>query len=104
MCALPPLGYPLGDPVIPARTQIEGFPRSVERRVSQDLAGSRVGGAEIGEPFHKAMLATLYPGGKDEYLVRFTAVLDRAIAAGHLLAEDRAEILAVAAINYDKAP
>jgi hypothetical protein len=58
----------------------------------------------IGEPFDKAKLATLYPGGKDDYLSRFTAALDQAIAAGHLLPEDRAEILAVAAINYDKAP
>ena len=58
----------------------------------------------IGEPFDKARLATLYPGGKDEYLRRFTAALDQAIAAHHLLPEDRAEILAVAAINYDKAP
>jgi hypothetical protein len=58
----------------------------------------------IGDPFDKATLAKLYPGGKDEYLHRFTAALDQAIAAGHLLAEDRAEILAVAAINYDKAP
>ena len=58
----------------------------------------------IGDPFDKATLARLYPGGKDEYLRRFGAALERAIAAGHLLPEDRAEILAVAAINYDKAP
>jgi hypothetical protein len=58
----------------------------------------------IGEPFDRATLARLYPGGKDDYLRRFTAALDEAIAAGHLLPEDRAEILAIAAINYDKAP
>lgn len=58
----------------------------------------------IGEPFNKTTLAKLHPGGKDEYLRRFTAALDRAIAAGHLLPEDRAEILAVASINYDKTP
>jgi hypothetical protein len=58
----------------------------------------------VGEPFDKATLARLYPGGKDEYLRRFTTALDQAIAAGHILPEDRAEILAVAAINYDKAP
>lgn len=56
----------------------------------------------IGEPFDKATLARLYPGGKDDYLRRFIAALDQATAAGHLLPEDRAEILAVAAINYDK--
>jgi hypothetical protein len=58
----------------------------------------------VGTPFDKATLAKLYPGGKEEYLRRFTVALDEAIAAGHLLPEDRAEILAVAAINYDKAP
>jgi hypothetical protein len=58
----------------------------------------------IGEPFDKATLATLYPGGKEEYLRRFTAALDQAIVGLHLLAKDRAEILAIATINYDKAP
>ncbi|MBV8190439.1 MAG: hypothetical protein JO339_24565 [Alphaproteobacteria bacterium] len=68
-------------------------------------SGSTVGHlVGVGEPFDKATLATLYPGGKDDYLRRFGVALDQAIAAGHLLAEDRSEILAVAAINYDKAP
>jgi len=58
----------------------------------------------VGEPFDKATLARLYPGGKDAYLRKFTASLDAAIKAGHIPPEDRAEILAVAAINYDKAP
>jgi Alpha/beta hydrolase domain len=57
--------------------------------------------AGAGEPFTKAQLALLYPGGKAEYLSRFTASLDAAIRAGHLLPEDRAEILAIAAMNYD---
>jgi len=53
------------------------------------------------EPFDEATLARLYPGGKDEYLARFTASLDETIAAGFLLAEDRAEMLAlVAATSY----
>jgi hypothetical protein len=60
--------------------------------------------AGIGEPYDKATLGALYPGGKDDYLGRFTIALDRAIAAGHLLSEDRAEILAIAAIHHDKAP
>jgi Alpha/beta hydrolase domain len=68
---------------------------------SGPFVGQLVG---IGEPFDKATLAKLYPGGKDEYLRRFTAALEQAIATGHLLPQDRAEILAVAAINYDKAP
>ncbi len=61
------------------------------------LAGS-------GEPLTKAELAALYPGGKEEYLQRFTASLDAAIRAGHLLLDDRQEILEIAAINFDAAP
>ena len=49
-----------------------------------------------GEPFDAALLGQLYPGGAEEYLQRFTAVLDDAIAAGFLLAADRAEILELA--------
>ena len=52
------------------------------------------------EPFDDATLATLYPRGEDEYLERFAASLDAAIAAGFLLEEDRIEILAVAAHSF----
>lgn len=52
----------------------------------------------------KTELAALYPGGKAEYLRRFTTALDTAIRAGHILRDDRAEILEIAAINYDTAP
>ncbi|MBV1691034.1 hypothetical protein KRR38_25980 [Novosphingobium sp. G106] len=57
-----------------------------------------------GAPMTKAELAKLYPGGKDDYLKRFTAALDAAIGAGHIVREDRQEILDIAAINYDTAP
>ncbi len=57
----------------------------------------------VGEPFDAAKLAALYPGGKAEYLKRFTASLDAAIAKGHLLGDDRQEILDIAAINYQGA-
>jgi Alpha/beta hydrolase domain len=57
------------------------------------LAGS-------GVPFDKATLARLYPGGKADYLRRFTRSLDAAIRAGHILREDRQEILDIAAINF----
>lgn len=60
------------------------------------LAGS-------GVPLTKAELAALYPGGKAEYLRRFTASLDAAIRAGHVLRDDRQEILEIAAINFDTA-
>lgn len=52
------------------------------------------------EPFDDALLATLYPGGRDEYLERFEAALDATIAAGFLLEQDRIEILAVAGHSY----
>ena len=60
------------------------------------LAGS-------GEPFDQARLASLYPGGKADYLRRFTRSLDAAIRRGHVLREDRKEILDIAAINFDEA-
>jgi hypothetical protein len=43
-----------------------------------------------------ADLRRMYRGGKAEYLGRFEVALDATIAAGFLLADDRAEILAVA--------
>jgi hypothetical protein len=49
-------------------------------------------------------LARLYPGGKREYLARFEAALDAAIRAGHLLPEDRHEILEIAALNFEITP
>ncbi|MEO6716452.1 MAG: alpha/beta hydrolase domain-containing protein, partial [Novosphingobium sp.] len=56
-----------------------------------------------GDPFDKATLARLYPGGKADYMGRFTRALDTAIRAGHLLREDRQEILDIAAIRFDAA-
>lgn len=53
-----------------------------------------------GEVFDAATLAALYPGGRDDYLQRFTPALDEAIAAGFLLAADRQEILELAAATY----
>ncbi len=53
-----------------------------------------------GRPFDAATLARLYPGGGAEYLRRFTTALDRAIAAGHLCAADRDEILLLAGAAY----
>jgi Alpha/beta hydrolase domain len=53
-----------------------------------------------GAPFDAATLARRYPGGAAEYLERFTAALDSAISAGFILAEDRGEILELAAATY----
>ncbi len=52
------------------------------------------------EPFDEEALSKRYPGGESEYLERFEKALDGTEAAGFLLAEDRAEILAVAAASY----
>jgi hypothetical protein len=52
------------------------------------------------EPFDDAALAAHYPGGKTEYLERFTAALDATIAAGFLLSDDRDEILEIARHSF----
>ena len=51
-------------------------------------------------PFDEATLAELYPGGAADYLRRFEESLDATIEAGFLLAQDRAEILEVAASSF----
>jgi hypothetical protein len=51
-------------------------------------------------PFDASTLTALYPGGRDEYLARFTDALDDMIAAGFALEDDRDEILAVAGASY----
>ncbi len=53
-----------------------------------------------GELFDEATRERLYPGGKNEYLARFTDSLDAAIRAGYLLRADRDEILALASATY----
>ena len=52
------------------------------------------------EPFDEATLERLYPGGRPDYLARFETSLDSAIAAGFLLVDDRAEILAAASPSF----
>ncbi|MGO8960043.1 MAG: alpha/beta hydrolase domain-containing protein [Streptosporangiaceae bacterium] len=48
----------------------------------------------------RADLGRLYPGGQEDYLARFATSLRAAISAGFLLAEDRAEIMALAAAAW----
>jgi hypothetical protein len=62
--------------------------------------GPLAGLAGVTEPFDTATLDRLYPGGKSEYLKKFTASLDSAIKAGFILPADRKEILDLAAISY----
>jgi hypothetical protein len=57
-----------------------------------------------GEVFDAAVLARLYPGGAEDYLEQFETSLDAAIAAGFILPDDRAEILALARAQYPTQP
>ena len=50
--------------------------------------------------FDQDTLDRLYPGGRSDYLAKFTASLDRAIASGIILPADRDEILALARLGY----
>lgn len=69
--------------------------------VSASPAASLVG---VGRPFSAAKLNQLYPGGQAEYLAKFSVALSSSIDAGFLLADDRDEILALAATAYAQAP
>jgi len=50
--------------------------------------------------FGAAELARRYPGGRDEYAAEFAAATERAVAGGFLLADDAAEIAALAVAAY----
>ncbi|HZU71917.1 MAG TPA: alpha/beta hydrolase domain-containing protein [Acidimicrobiales bacterium] len=54
----------------------------------------------VTQPFSPEQLAELYPGGRDEYLERFTAAAEAARAAGYLLDDDIDEILALAHASW----
>jgi hypothetical protein len=56
----------------------------------------------VTEPFDAATLARLYPGGKAEYLRKFTAALDASIASGFILRADRTEIVGLAGAMWDQ--
>lgn len=73
------------------------------------LSGARSPGPAAAElvgstqPFDKAKLDGLYPGGRREYLQKFEASLSSAIAAGFILPADREEILGLASASYQGA-
>jgi hypothetical protein len=111
----PQLALESGDPAPSIARDANGIARGGIRTPWTDVPSAHVSGkgdpksfigalAGSGELMSKADLARLYPGGKAEYLRRFTASLDAAIRAGHLLGEDRQEILEIAAIHFDAAP
>ena len=53
-----------------------------------------------GEVFDGDTVRALYPGGRGDYLERFTDALDRAIEAGFIVAADRSEILQLAEAGF----
>jgi hypothetical protein len=70
-------------------------------RKSGGFLGSMVG---VGEPFDAATLERLYPRGKGEYLKKFEAALDAAIAAGFIVPEDKPEIMELAGLGFTGKP
>ncbi len=56
----------------------------------------------VTEPYDKARLAQLYPGGQADYLNKVRASLDAAVKGGFILAADAPEILALTAAMYPK--
>jgi hypothetical protein len=79
-----------------ARTSGLGASESATESIMAAIFGS-------GEPFDAATLRRLYPGGATQYLDGFTMALDRAIEAGFVVPDDRAEILQLAAATYPDA-
>ncbi|WP_051574789.1 alpha/beta hydrolase domain-containing protein [Mycobacterium sp. URHB0044] len=64
---------------------------------TEPLMAMLFGSADV---FDAETLERLYPGGRAEYVDRFTQALDAAIGAGFLLAADRQEILDLAESAY----
>ena len=54
----------------------------------------------VTEPFDRAKMASLYPGGRSDYLKRFDQALGSAIEAGFILAADRDDIRTLAELMY----
>jgi hypothetical protein len=54
----------------------------------------------VTRPFDAATLAELYPGGVDDYTLKFEAAAESARAAGYLLEEDLPEIVGVARASW----
>lgn len=52
--------------------------------------------AGVTELFPKTRIATMYPGGKADYLAKFKVALDAVVSAGFMLADDATEALVLA--------
>lgn len=74
----------------------------VDVPVAQLTGDGLLGNPMVGmvAPFTAEQIALLYPGGKAEYLLKFSSSLGDAIARGFILADDREEILALAAAMF----
>jgi hypothetical protein len=95
-------------PVVDANGNIKGGIRTPWVDVpTEKLAGYGNSGSPaaflfgVAEPFDAAQLKQLYPGGKAEYLRKFEASLNSAIADGFILPADKQEIMGVAALSYE---
>ncbi|OBB35398.1 alpha/beta hydrolase domain-containing protein [Mycobacterium sp. 852002-51961_SCH5331710] len=106
----PPIALTGSDPVTP-ELDANGLARGGVRTPWVDVPTARLSGLAPGESsmsfifgsgevFGDEALGRLYPGGKADYLERFTAALDRTIEEGFILAADRAEILELAAASF----
>jgi hypothetical protein len=105
----------VGDPPDTAR-DAHGNARGGVRSPWVDAPTARLSGAVVPsaspivalfgttELFDRPQLDRLYPGGKADYLGKVEASLERAIAAGFILAADRREILDLAAVSWRGAP
>lgn len=108
--AAPPIALTGSEPVTPA-LDANGLATGGVRTPWVDVPTARLSGLApdespmsfifgSGEPFDADALSRLYPGGKADYLERFTAALDKTIEEGFILAADRAEILELAAASF----
>lgn len=106
----PPIALTGSEPVVP-ELDANGLARGGVRTPWVDVPTARLSGLApdeslmsfifgSGEMFDADTLNRLYPGGKADYLERFTRALDEAIEAGFILAADRTEILELAAATY----
>ncbi|KUI12919.1 hypothetical protein AU193_04000 [Mycobacterium sp. GA-1285] len=106
----PPIALTGSDPVTP-ELDANGLAKGGVRTPWVDVPTARLSGLApdegpmsfifgSGEVFDDGVLSRLYPGGKDDYLERFTAALDQAVEAGFILTADRAEILELAARSF----
>lgn len=82
------------------RTPWVDVPTALLSGFGQDGDGTLASLLGSTRPFSARRLAELYPGGQDDYMVKFVDARERAEAAGFLLAADGPEIDALAALGY----